>query len=68
MCSTLILAMPDFTKPFILESDASELGLGSVLTQEGRPITFTSKQLCDCNLGKSAYEKEMMAILHVVDT
>jgi len=30
-------------------------------------LTFTSKQLCDRNLGKSTYEKEMMVILHAVD-
>jgi hypothetical protein len=35
--------------------------------QEGRPLAFTSKQLSERNLGKSIYEKEMLAILHVVD-
>ena len=35
--------------------------------QEGRPLAFTSKQLFDRNPGKSIYEKEMMAIWHVVD-
>ena len=32
--------------------------------QEGRPLSFTSKQLLEGNLGKSIYEKEMLAILH----
>jgi hypothetical protein len=35
--------------------------------QEGYPLAFTSKQLCDRNLGKSTYEKEMMVILHAID-
>src|ERR1700677_5165369 len=35
--------------------------------QEGRPLAFTNKQLSERNLGKSIYEKEMLAILHVVD-
>jgi hypothetical protein len=30
-------------------------------------LTFTSKQLSERNLGKSIYENEMLAILHVVD-
>ena len=68
MCLTLVLAVPDFTFPFVLECDASSTGLGAVLTQQGRPLAFTSKQLCDRHLGKSTYEKEMMAILHAVDT
>ena len=35
--------------------------------QEGQPLVFTSKQLSERNLGKPIYEKEMLAILHVVD-
>lgn len=36
--------------------------------QEGRPLAFTSQQLSGKNLGQSTYEKEMMAILHAIDT
>lgn len=36
--------------------------------QEGRPLAFTSQQLSGRNLGQSTYEKEMMAILHAVET
>jgi hypothetical protein len=35
--------------------------------QEGRPLAFTSKQLSEQNLGKSIYENEMLAILHIID-
>jgi hypothetical protein len=68
MCSTLVLRVLDFNKPFVLECDASGSNLGAILNQEGRLVTFTSKKSCDCNLGKSIYEKEMTDILYAMDT
>ena len=66
MCTTRVLAMPDFSKPFTIESDSCGNGLGAVLLQDEHPIAFTSKALFGKNLVSSTYEKEMMAILHAV--
>jgi hypothetical protein len=39
------LAQPDTTKPFDVYCDASGTGLGDVLMQEGRVISYSSRQL-----------------------
>ena len=52
MCTTQILALPNFTKTFVLERDASERGIGAVLMQVGRPLVFTNKQFSDRHLGQ----------------
>ena len=66
MCNIPILAMPDFPKPFTIESDSCGNGLGAILLQDEHPIAFTNKALSGKNLAASTYEKEMMAILHAV--
>lgn len=66
MSTTPILALPDFQKPFIVETDASFKGIGVVLMQGGRPLAYLSKALAPKHLGLSVYEKELLAILHAV--
>lgn len=67
MCSTPVLALPDFTKTFVLETDACATGIGAVLSQEGHPIAFYSKALGMANQKLSIYEKEFLAIMMAID-
>lgn len=59
----VLLAFPDFGKEFELTTDASNLALGAVLSQGGKPITFLSRSLSKTEENYAANEKEMLAII-----
>jgi hypothetical protein len=67
LSSTPVLALPDFSQPFVLETDACSKGIGAVLLQNGHPIAFLSRALGPKLQGLSTYEKECLAILMAVD-
>ncbi|XP_062109432.1 uncharacterized protein LOC133820560 [Humulus lupulus] len=66
MTNTPVLRLPDFSKEFVIETDASSVGIGGVLMQEGHPVAFFSKKLGPHFAGASAYSREMRAIIEVV--
>lgn len=45
MIQSPILALPNFEAEFVVETDASDIGLGAVLQQGGHPIAYLSKTL-----------------------
>lgn len=63
MLSAPILALPDFGKTFVVKTDASDVGIDTVLSQGGHPITFMSKALTHHTRPLSTYDKELFAIV-----
>ena len=66
MSSCPILALPDFSKPFVVECDASGGGVGAVVKQGPHPIAFESRNLQPHEKLYSIYDKEMLAIVHAL--
>ena len=73
LCSSLVLASPDFTRPFTLQTDASDRGMRTVLSQcdddgQEHPITYFSRKLLPRKEHYSTIKKECSAIKLGVQT
>jgi len=58
-----VLALPNYTSPFVIECDASATRIGAVLMQDNHPIAYISQELRDSSKYASAYEREMLGLL-----
>jgi hypothetical protein len=67
LTSQPILQYPDFSKEFILTTDASNTGVGAVLFQgslgKDMPVAYASRSLNKAEINCSTSEKELLAIV-----
>ncbi|KAL0303356.1 UNVERIFIED_CONTAM: Transposon Tf2-11 polyprotein [Sesamum radiatum] len=59
-----VLALPNMSKSFVVETDASDFALGGVLMQDGHPVAFESRKLKDVERCYSVHKKELLAVVH----
>ena len=65
-CSQLMLQLPNFMKPFEIQTNASNQAYGAVLFQEGHPIAYESKNISEVESRWPTHEKEMLAIVYAL--
>ncbi|KAI5156990.1 hypothetical protein NEPAR06_2382 [Nematocida parisii] len=63
LISATELVIPDYTKRFTLETDASDTGIGAVLKQEAGVIAYYSATLTDTQQRYAITEKELYAVI-----
>lgn len=67
LCSSPVLHNPDFNRPFILQTDASDYGIGAVLSQQDNedqdhPVAYYSRKFLPREQKYATVEKECLAI------
>ena len=72
LCQDPVLQSPDYSLPFTVQTDASEIGLGAVLLQgkagDQKPVLYVSRKLYPRETRYSTIEKEALAIKWALDT
>jgi hypothetical protein len=63
LTNAFVLALPDFSKEFIIETCACATRVGAVLMQQRHPLAFLSKALGPKNQALPIYDKDCLAIL-----
>jgi len=66
LVSAPVLAIPDLDKPFQVHTDASVVGTGGVLMQDGRVVAYTSSKFSPAEFNYTTGEQELLGLIHAL--
>ena len=71
LTSSPVLRLPDLSKPFTIQTDASKLGTGAVLLQQdvagvSHPCAYLSQALVGAEQNYQVYDLELLAVIHAL--
>ena len=66
LSSASVLQMPDFTREFVIDCDASGAGFGVVLHQGSGPLAFFSRPFVTRHVKLAAYKRELIGLVQAV--
>lgn len=71
LTTTPVVTCPDYRKPFVIQCDASNIGIGAVLCQEtngmDQPIAYLSRKLNDREAKYSTSERELLSVVYAIE-
>jgi hypothetical protein len=63
-----LLVLPNFTKTFEVECDASRIRIEGVVMQNGQPVAYFNEKLGGAQLNYLVYNKELYSLVRALET